>query len=55
MEALELESHSGFFLFIQQRNAREIVVEVSERCYRRHRMLGAGSPYAPSLPVSWQL
>jgi hypothetical protein len=47
MEALELESHSGFFLCIQRRNAREMVVEVSERCYRRHRLPGAGSPYAP--------
>jgi hypothetical protein len=46
-ERLEEQPGSGFWLCIEQRNAREIMVEVSERCYRRHRPIGAGSPYSP--------
>jgi hypothetical protein len=45
-EQLELCPGSGFWLCIDQKNAREITVEVSELCHRRYQMLSAGSPYA---------
>jgi hypothetical protein len=44
-EQLEGQPGSGFWLCIAQKNAREVMLEVSERCYRRHRPLGGGSPY----------
>jgi hypothetical protein len=46
-EQLEGQPGLGFWLCIEQKNAREIMVEVSEKCWRRHRMLGSGSPYTP--------
>jgi hypothetical protein len=45
-EKLEGQPGSGFWLCIEQKNAKEVMLEVSERCYRRHGMLSAGSPYA---------
>jgi hypothetical protein len=56
-EKLEEEPGSGFWLCIAQRNAREVMVEVSERCYRRHRPIGAGSPYSPPAryEMSWEI
>jgi len=46
-EKLELQPGSGFFLCIEQKGTREVILEVSEKCFRRHRPLGTGSPYTP--------
>jgi hypothetical protein len=47
MDDLELKPGSGYWLAIEQHGAREIMVEVSEKCFMRHRMLSGGSAYSP--------
>jgi hypothetical protein len=43
---LELADNSGFFLFVEERSGPGRTVQVSEKCYRRYVVLGAGSPSA---------
>jgi hypothetical protein len=44
---LERQPGSGFFLSIPQKGARELTIEVSEKCFRRCVVLRAGSRHSP--------
>jgi hypothetical protein len=54
---LERQPGSGFFLCIAQKNARELTIEVSEKCFRRYVVLGTGSPPSPPAryETSWKI
>jgi hypothetical protein len=45
---LEFQEGSGFFLFIEEHGGPGRTVQVSEKCYRRYVVVGAGSPPAAS-------
>jgi len=44
----EEQPGSGWWLAIEERHKPNRMIEVSERCWRQHRMLGGGSPNSPT-------
>jgi hypothetical protein len=45
---LERQPGSGFWLSIPQKGARELLVEVSRKCFERYVRIPAGSPHTPA-------
>ena len=55
-ETFEEQQGSGFWLALEQRHGPNLMIEVSERCWRKHRSLGGGSQYGETeVEASWEI